>query len=299
MPKIHGPRPTVPCGPQDVTPPATPKILRSMAFDRAAADASISTRSSNASGRSSGTRDPLYIELGNVELGTRIELINLSANPAANFDKNNTITLELTGRDVTNRVGAVYVTQEQMEKLGLQPGDMYMLRAVDRAGNASEAVQGELQPNEWTTGEVIEGGRLTGIRGRSLSALDGEGVRKNLVAKAVNDTRPPLLLEDRVTLETNSDNIVQMVFDRALEPNATVRVVNTRDGTTFTGTVDAEGQLKVALKGVVDGDPLVLSVTDNNGVRGQNVEIVYSSRCPGGKAPNVKGGLGVRLTGVI
>jgi len=65
------------------------------------------------------------------------------------------------------------------------------------------------------------------------------------------------------------------------------------------GTVDGNGQLKLALKGATDGDPLLVTVQDNNGVAGKDIEIVYSKSCDDGKAPTLQGGLSVRLPGVI
>lgn len=299
MTKIQGPSQTAnTCAPKDTTAPAKPEIVTSMAFDRAKEGSSIGHRGGN-SGFSAGTRDPVYIELGNVELGTQIEIINLSANPHAAFDKESTIKLELTGRDPAQRRGSVYLNNDQMTKLGLKPGDMYALRAVDRAGNASEPVTGELRPNEWANGDVIEDGNWAMVRGMQLSALDGEGERKMLVAKAVNDARPPMVDDKHVSIETKENGHTSMIFDRAIEPGANVTVLNTRDGKSYNGRVDENGKLTIPLKGLADGDPLLVSVRDNNNVEGKAIEVVYSSKCKDGKAPSLKGGLGARLGGVI
>lgn len=157
---------------------------------------------------------------------------------------------------------------------------------------------GELQPNEWARRDVLEDGFWT-TRGDSVRALDGEGNRKTLIAKAVNDTRPPMILEEQISLAAKDDGQTEMLFNRAIEPGARVTVLNTRDGQSFDGTVGMDGQLALALQGLTDGDPLLVSVRDNNNVEGQAIEIVYSSRCKDGKAPSVKGGLGARLPGVI
>ncbi len=300
MPKITGPSQTAnTCAPKDTTAPPTPQIVTTMAFDRAKEGSRVGHQRNVGAGFSTGRRDPVYIELRNVELGSSIEMINLSANPRAEFSKENTIKLELTGREARAREGAVYLSQAQMEKLGLKPGDMYQLRAVDAAGNASAPVSGELQPNEWANADVIEDNRFIGVRGSELRALDGEGQRKAIVAKAVNDARPPMVQADHVSIETKGNGHTEMVFDRAIEPGAHVSVLNTRDGKSVAGVVDEKGQLSLALKGLNDGDPLLVSVRDNNDVQGQQLEVVYSSRCKDGKAPSLKGGLGARLGGVI
>jgi hypothetical protein len=299
MPKVGTPTQVDNCGPKDRTTPPKPGIVRSMAFDRAKAGSRMGNTGSPG-GRSAGTRDPVYIELNNVEIGTKIQLINLSANPAGKFDKKNTIDLELTGRDPKARTGAIFLNSKQMNELGLKPGDMFQLRAVDNAGNASEPVSGELQANEWATrGQaVIEDGDWAGP-GAALNALDGEGERKSLIAKAVNDTRPPMTLDKNISISTKGNGAKEMVFDKAIEPGAVVTAQNSRTGQQVRGTVDADGQLKLALKGAEDGDPILVSVTDNNGVQGQDLEIVYSKSCKDGKAPTLKGGLSTRLPGVI
>jgi hypothetical protein len=300
MPKVGGPGQTAQtghCKPQDTTPPPKPEIATSMAFDRAKPGSSVRTGQSGG-GRSDGARDPAYIELNNVEIGTKLEFINLSANPGAEFDKKSTISLEVTGRDPKTRTAAVFIPQKDMEKLGLKPGDMYALRAVDNAGNASEPVTGELEPNRWANGRVVEDGNWAG-RGRDLQALDGENERKSVIAKAVNDSRPPMTLEANISINTKGNGAKEMILDRAIEPGANVSVLNSRTGATVGGQVGTDGKLTVPLKGVEDGDPLVVSVTDNNGVQGQDLEVVYSKACKDGKAPKLKGGLSTRLPGVI
>lgn len=184
----------------DSTPPPTPRISQSMAFVRASDDAVVTTSPQNR------PTDPIYMELDNVEVGTKIEIINLSKNPQAEFDSC-AIGLDLTGRDVEDRKASIFLNNEQMQELDLQPGDMYQLRAVDQSGNASAAVMGEFEPDDWANSDVTEtfsdGSRLIG-RGASMSMLDGETLRKDVTARAVRDSRPPMILEDQIQFETNS-----------------------------------------------------------------------------------------------
>ncbi|MBI5493859.1 MAG: hypothetical protein HY904_02465 [Deltaproteobacteria bacterium] len=356
-----------------------------MAYDKAAAGASV--RTDNATpGVSAGRRDPLYLELGNVEMGTRLEVVNLSKDPGASFGRDK-LTLDFTGRDVGNRQAAVYLTTEQMEQMGIKPGDVLGLRAVDQAGNASGVINVEVQANEWANGHVVENGNWSNQRGASVSMLDGEGTRKNVIAKAVNDARPPLLTESRirvaawsdadratagvlynnydklaaalgktgeppltrdtlkqlaqnttlpqdvrdaasalvsnkllfanaeiaagvgsqdgilgrVDLKALVDNPFTLVAPGALEPGAMVRVQNQRTGETFEVRRDLNSgsTLAVGLKNLQNGDPLVVTPIDNNGVQGQQVEVVFSNANKKGVAPKLKGGLSVRLPGAI
>ncbi|MEW5854100.1 MAG: hypothetical protein AB2A00_35320 [Myxococcota bacterium] len=372
------------CSSGDMEPPPAPRILNSMAFERAADGARFEGNSANPR-TTVPNRDPVYIEMQNVELGTSFEIINLSKNPAASFDtKADVAKLDITGRDINNRVASIYLTAERMAELGIQPGDVYQIRAVDPKGNTSVPVTSEFEPNDWVNGRINEAGTFT--PGTSFNALDGEAVRKNLLMKSVNDTREPQVLEEKLILVTDdrfdeSDKeLMQVVnqnwatlkqvagkdsfkiedfktlsenanlpaplrevlgeiaadpelfsslesaytgqkdgifgapdvgavlnFNRsvtltglgAMEPRSTVTVQNQRTGQTYNATIGDDRQLRLNVGDLRDGDPLILTPRDNEGVTGKQVELVYSSRCKDGKAPKLTGGLGVRLPGVI
>lgn len=374
----------------DMEPAPTPQIVNARAFERAAEGATF-TPNRTATTRPRG-RDPVYLELRNVELGSSLQVINLSADPSANFEKkNDVIELKLTGRHIERREGSVYLNADQMEKLGIKPGDVFQLRQVDHSGNPSLPVTGEFEPDDWANGQVTERIDNANVvsRGGQLNALDGESARKNLIIKTVNDTRPPQMLEDKMSLvedcrfdendnalanllygqygninkalgksasanlsfdelakastdeslseglrtalkeltddkerftafETSNRNAADGIISRgdleivrsfersvslngfgAMEPRSTVNVLNTRTGETFRATVGDDRNLNLNLGNVQEGDPLVLTPRDNEGVVGKAVEFVFSSRAPGGKAPKLQGGLGARLPGVI
>lgn len=368
---------------KDTTAPPTPQVSRAIAFERAADGAQFFASQPPSNRTTTYNRDPIYIEMNNVEVGTTLQFVNLSKNPEGKFS-DSAVSLELTGRDVRNRQGAVFLTAEQMQALDLQPGDMIQLRAVDEQGNASGSTTVELQPNEWRNGIVRETPNSSAgdTPGAQFSMLDGEGVRKNVTAKIVNDSRPPMVLEKNIrfvtwtpelktlaadlnkewgalkaalnkdyvtadeikgqlgnaalpeTLRANLKKLVEnpqffrdiegaggnghldgitgpadfnavaaqtvaLMMPQAMEPGTVVDVQNQRTGSSVQGTVDGNGALLVDLKDLADGDPVILYPRDNNNVQGKATELVYSSRCKEGKAPNLKGGLGVRLGGVI
>jgi len=385
------------CRSGDLEPAPTPQIAISWAFDRSVDGATFQPNAQPNNRPNPGPRDPVYVELRNVEIGTTFQIINLSKNPGASFDdKADVVKLDPTGRDVQNRSASIYLTADQMSAMGIQPGDVYQLRAIDPTGNPSLPVTGEFEPDDWVAGRVTEniGGANTISRGGQLNALDGEAVRKNLIVKAVNDTREPQVLENKLILVTddrfddNDKNLVaplinewaniaraklgaaatpqqvaaflvniddikalsehadlspavkeslaeladnpelfalvdetkkkdgviglgdlQMVqgFQRsvtlsgfgAMEPRSTVQVQNQRTGEVFNATIDDSRQLNLKIGDLRDGDPLILTPRDNEGVQGQLVELVYSSKCKDGKAPKLQGGLGARLPGVI
>lgn len=374
----------------DMEPAPTPQIVNARAFDRAAEGATF--RPNRTTTIRPAGRDPVYLELRNVELGSTLQLINLSKDPSANFERKNDVTeLTQTGRNVERREGAVYLNADQMKKFGIEPGDVFQLRQVDHSGNPSMPVTGEFEPDDWANGMVTErvDNRNVATRGGQLNALDGEAARKNLIIKAVNDTRPPQILEDKLSLvedcrfdendsavanvlygqygniakaagkdnnanlnlddlvkaskdetlsETTRNALKELTSDKerfaafeqvnnsaedgiisrndlalvrnfkrsvslsgfgAMEPRATVTVLNTRSGETFTATIPDDRTLNLNLGNVQEGDPLVVTPRDNENVAGKAIELVFSSRAEGGKAPKLKGGLGARLPGVI
>lgn len=200
MPTVNQANGTTPCQPKDTTSPPTPTIHRSRAFERGTADATVVAATGRAP--TGAVRDPAYFELHNVEPGTKIQLVNISKRPDASFeDKEHIAELALTGRDVTNRQAAFYLTEDQMNAIDLKPGDMYRLRAVDAAGNASEVVTNELESSDWGNQTIRDrnaDNRFERRRGTTESMLDGEATRKNIIIKTVNDGRPPLVLEDKL-----------------------------------------------------------------------------------------------------
>jgi hypothetical protein len=380
------------CKTGDMEGPPAPRILSSMAFERATEGARVVANPQPRPANAVRNPDPLYLELDNVEMGTKFEIINLSKNPGATFDnKTDLQTVEITGRDVQNRRASIYMNDEKMREFGIEPGDVFQIRARDPAGNVSLPVTGEIEPNDWAGNQVQElnatGGFVNAGPGTQFSALDGEAARKNLVVKAVNDSRAPMVLEDKLILVTddrfdeNDKGIVEdlragwgaiktamgkdsftldeaktlvdnqtitertraalkelvddpALFDHiesavqngakdgvlgltdvdhirafqrnvtisafaAIEPRTTVQVQNQRTGQVMNATVGDDRQLNLKLGDIRDGDPLILTPTDNEGVVGQRVELVYSSKCKDGKAPKLQGGLGARLPGVI
>jgi hypothetical protein len=202
---VQGPATTT-CTPRDVTLPPVPRIETSIAFDHTSARARfVSVNPPTNGGRA--VPDPVYIELSNVEGGTTFELCNLSRNPEASF-KDATCVVELspTGRDLVNRRASIYLTADQMQKLDLQPGDIYLLRAKDKDGNVSSHVRGELEPDDWATRQVedVEDNRWVARRGNQFAMLDGEAERKNIIARMVNDGRAPVVLEKNLRIETRA-----------------------------------------------------------------------------------------------
>ncbi len=197
----------------DVTSPAKPVVNRAWAFELAADGTSVvPPPPAGAPGR-----DPLVIELGDIEIGTRIELISLSDNPAAEFDKkccNDIFELPLTGYDVGNRTATIALSEEQMKEKGIAAGERFLLRQVDKDGNASSAVHVFLDPNGWATQnlrEPVQGGGVQNVRGAHIDIAVGihnlpgnatPGTMERVLGKQTTDSTAPKLIENNVKVET-------------------------------------------------------------------------------------------------
>jgi hypothetical protein len=198
--------------PGDVTSPATPVLLRAWAFELAA-DGSTLAPPPPPPGQPG--RDPLVIELGKIEIGTRIELISLSDNPAAEFSatcKDEIFELPLTGYDVGNRQATIALNEKQMKEKGIAPGERFMLRQVDKDGNASTPIHVHLDPSGWanqTINEPVQGGGSQRVRGGSIDIAVGlhnlqgnpnPGQMERILGKATRDTVAPKMIDANVSV---------------------------------------------------------------------------------------------------
>jgi hypothetical protein len=287
---------------KDTTPPPTPSIQMAVAFDRASKRATLVPLPPAPPSITRRAFDPVYIELADVEPGTHFELLNLSKHPNGTFAKHG-ISLEPTGRDVPNRAAAIYLNDAQLKKLDIKPGDAFAIRAVDEAGNASvESARGFLDHNSWAGGRMIQDTvdrKSFTAPGNQLSCLDGEAVRKNLMARTVEDGRLPVVLEDRVTLKAGVSGAATFLANQAMEPGASITIVNLRTSGEFYGNVDANtGAMSVELSDMKAGDPLVLRPVDRNGIAGKEIRLTYAPKCKGGKS-KPRAAFETRLPGVI
>lgn len=198
--------------PGDVTSPAKPRLLRAWAFELAA-DGSTLAPPPPPPGQPG--RDPLVIELGNIEIGTRIELISLSDNPAAQFSatcKDEIFELPLTGYDVDNRRATIALNEKQMKEKGIAPGERFMLRQVDTDGNASAPIHVHLDPGGWanqTINEPVEGGGSQRVQGGSIDIAVGlhnlqgnpsPGTMERVLGKQTRDTIAPKMIDANVSV---------------------------------------------------------------------------------------------------
>lgn len=201
------------CRSTDATPAPTPQLRRAMCFDLGRADAQIIPQPppSNTTW-SQRPRDPVLIELGNIELGAHLEFISLSDDPAATFEANCVRRLDFTGYDVGNRIGTVVLDPKEMATNGFQPGERIVIRQVDKNGVASDGIFVHLDPNGWAGQQVRQSddaGNQVTLRGANIGFTDGmtglpgaTGAVRSLIGTAVRDVDGPKLIDKNVTLKS-------------------------------------------------------------------------------------------------
>lgn len=288
------------CNAKDVTPPPMPQVRVAAASAKLyGPDAQFSSHSPAAP--SPAPRDPAYLELGNWEPGTRIQILNKTNTPTSSFDcEKDVVTLDPTGRDIDNRIASVWMTQADMDKIDLDAGDSIWIRTIDAAGNASQPAKTRLQGAGYgEIGNVLDAGAWQPASRMRL--LDGEADWKsNMVMRHIADQKAPQVkaFEAKLTLKTTEGN-VQLDGPGLLEEGARVAVRNGRTGEQFAGVVDADQNLSMSLgKSLNNGDPLFVTVSDFNGVAAGKFEVRYGAHCKDGRTATT-GILGARLAGVI
>ena len=201
------------CKSSDTTPAPTPALRRSMCFDLGKSDAQIVPQPPPSNtGWSQRPRDPVLIELGNIEIGAHLEFISLTDNPEATFESDCVRRLDFTGYDVGNRIGTVVLNPEEMETKGFQPGERIVVRQVDKNGNASDGIFAHLDPNGWASQQVRQSddaGNQVTLRGANIAFGDGmtglsgaTGAMRTVIGTAVRDVEGPKLLDKSISLKT-------------------------------------------------------------------------------------------------
>jgi hypothetical protein len=243
-------------------------------------------------------RDPVYLVLGNYEVGTRVEVVSLSDHPDADFSaksKDKIFELPLTGRDVTGRRASIALDEEQMKEKGIVPGETLLIRQVDEAGNASEPTLVYLDPSNWAQqafNEPLATGGTQQVMGRRIDVFVGDhGVAGSvnpagtvaINAKAAQDTSAPVILDKNIRFNKQPDGKVEFAFDKAFEPGATVSVQNLDSAQTESFAITETNRSGSMIRNIVDGDRFKLTVTDRAG-QVSTYDFAYSAKAADGKA---------------
>lgn len=218
--------------------------------------------------------DPLVIYLDGVELGATLEVLNRSANPAADWNEAKKLPID-TSTVSQNGALAVVLSDAKSEELGIKAGDILTFRQVDRAGNSSNQVTCALKVSVNLV--VGDDGRWN----RRLTFLIGaEALPAGTYALAANaDARPPVVVPRNMKIVADLDQeTATLTSNRGLELYAKITLTNGRTGESWYASVAADGQLALQFKAKA-GDTLYLQATDHSGNSTDMGSMVYAPTC--------------------
>jgi len=200
---------------KDATPPVAPQVLRAFCFDHITdPSTSVVPTPPPPQPNPAPRRDPFLLELGNIELGSKVQIISLSDNPSANFDGGEVFELQFTGYDTNARRGTVLLSAEEMAKKAIEPGERLVVRVVDDNGNASDGVFVHVDPSRWANNGQLDTKNAEGaairVTGAPVQFTDGfvspgeavAGKTKSTFGATLTDTRAPKLLAENVAVKT-------------------------------------------------------------------------------------------------
>lgn len=210
------------------------------------------------------TVDPLVLMFQNVEPGCRIEVLNLSKNPEAEWTDGDGIS-KLPGNTLKalgdGRYGVV-MGNDAAKKLGVDPGDVFEVRQVDASGNASVPTRIKLEQHATLPVNNLGSGYGT------VDIIDAP----NFPAAGPAQIRPyadgfaPKVLTKNVSIVADSADKGVLRGTKAIEPGATVFVHNEATNKTFQAVVGEDRKFEVPFEAKI-GHPLHLWVNDHNGTR--------------------------------
>lgn len=209
------------CKSEDTTPAPTPQLRRAIAFDIAKDGSTVVPNPPPPSNPPIPRRDPVLIELGNIELNAKLQFISLSDDPAATFDSGKVYELPITGYDENNRIATITLNADMMKEKGIDPGERLVLRQLDSNGNASDGIFVHLDPRGWANQQINQpdghGGQQTvrgaqiqyqvglhGVEGANQLGADPAKIAqtRTLLGVEVRDTSAPRIVEKNVKVLT-------------------------------------------------------------------------------------------------
>ena len=208
--------------------------------------------------------DPLVLMLTNVEPGCRLEVLNFSKNPEAEWaDAGGARTVPgSTLKALGDGRYGVVMGNEAAKKLGVDPGDVFEIRQVDAAGNPSEPARIKLEQRSLTTVQNL-GSAYGQVDLIDVPALPMAGTAR---IRPYADASAPKVLTKNVTIDASSADKGVLRGTKAIEPGATVSLHNEATQKTFAVVVGEDRKFELPFDAKI-GHPLHLWVTDHNGTK--------------------------------
>lgn len=210
-------------------------------------------------------KDPFILELANIEPGTKLQIRNLSANPAAEWATDATELAKIPLERLPNGSVRLIWSDKEAAGFGIQPGDTFDIRQVDAAGNASEGTRVAL-PNSKARGER---GAVFQFQSKPVDYFNPNGSGIDQVSQyrftAYSDNRPPVAVPKNMTLSLSAAGKPELCGNKCFEPDVTVTLRNERTKQTFTAKTDANGAFTLPFEANL-GDPINVIAMDKAGL---------------------------------
>jgi hypothetical protein len=202
--------------------------------------------------------DPLFLLLQNVEPGCKLQVLNLSRNPEADWDNAadvSTLPGDTWKQLEDGRYGLI-LGNDAAQKTGIRPGDYFEIRQLANNGKASNPIPVALDQKSAVSVNLYAAGTLEQIGVQLTNTTFG--------VAPYADASPPLVLDKNLQIEASEPGKAFLRGRRAIEPRATVFVRNEVSHEVFQTTVKDDRTFELPFKADV-GHPLHVWVTDPNG----------------------------------
>lgn len=200
--------------------------------------------------------DPLYLRMNNIEAGVTLEVLNRSANPAAEWGRDSYVLPGSTENPPQGYL-ALVLSDQEAAKAGIVAGDQFFVRQTDCAGNSSEPTLVSLNQREYGYSSSF----APNTQFFGLEAPKGI----DFTITPTPDARPPVGLLARMQIDVGATaGSARLNGRQAVEPFARIVAVNTRTQERTDARADITGGFDFTVPAVV-GDTLSLSLYDHNG----------------------------------
>jgi hypothetical protein len=209
-------------------------------------------------------QDLFWVEASGVLPGAKLEVLNLSERPNADWSRDVRVLPGDThkrlpaGRDGRSEDGyGLLLTRAEAHKLGILAGDQLLLRQRDGHGNTSAAVLLDMMQ--------MGGEGLRDLRGFDRIGAETPPSRPQdglALAMAIGDERSGVVVPGRITSRMEGNEAV-VTLDRALEPGSQVFVNNLTHPAKARGFVKLESTVELRVKAQA-GDRIAVYYADAN-----------------------------------
>lgn len=205
----------------------------------------------------SQSTDPLIVKFTNYEPGAKIQFVDLSQNPAADFSCDEDVKSFPGGTDIRRMKDGsliIVLNNELADELDIKPGASLQFRQVNTAGEPSRPSE-IVKLRQTATRSSFDISDTSDFQDFNTGLTPG----RYLITDR-KDQDGPVVRTDRLQISPGDTDQWFLTGCKAVEPDAKITVENLTTGGVYAGT-ERDGEVKVDLK-AHPGDVLGIKVTD-------------------------------------